>query len=146
MKRVLLALILTWVCIAQAQEYLPSVPGAVDPGATLDLLCGIPHYSRTIRPPTSYTNPIKAALLNGQDLRCSSSTIGSRCAPAGTRQTTLISGCSRASDGGLRSSRISSSRPSADSYAVARSDWRTRRQIFLRPDWTVEYEKFFGYR
>jgi hypothetical protein len=54
-------------CIAQAQGYLPDpdrTPGAVDPGATLERLCGIPHYSRAVRPPTSYTGPIDAALMH----------------------------------------------------------------------------------
>ena len=31
--------------------------------ATIDRVCGIPHYSRTVRPPTSYTNPIKRAWM-----------------------------------------------------------------------------------
>jgi hypothetical protein len=137
---------------AQAQNYLPSpdlAPGVIDPDATLEKVCGIPHYSRTVRPPTSYTNPIKAALMLelGTDDR-SLFELDHRvplCAGGHPRDPLNLWLEPRT---GPWAAKFKDQLETSVCRELCKSgiSLQEAQAIFLRPDWTVEYERFFGYR
>ena len=136
-------------CIAHAQDYLPDpgrAPGLPDPSATVEKVCGIPYYSKKVRPPTSYTGPIKAALLNGAD-------------PALFELDHRVPLCAGGHPTDPRNLWLQPRTGQWNAKYKDQLETSVCRQlcsdgisldeaqaIFLRPDWTIEYERFFGYR
>lgn len=143
MTRTLLALVLTWACVAHAQDYLPTVPGAIDPSATVEKLCGIPHYSRTVRPPTSYTGPIKDELLNGQDpVLFELDHRVPLCAGGAPKERVNLWLQPRT---GQWAAKFKDQLESSVCRQLCRGDitLEDAQAIFLRPDWTVEWTRYF---
>lgn len=149
MARALLALWLAASCIAHAQDYLPDparAPGLVDLSATLEKVCGTPHYSRTVRPPTSYTSPIKAVLLNGADPALFE--VDHRVPLCAGRHPTDARNLWLQPKNGQWTAKYKDQLESSVCRQLCGGgiSLGDAQAVFLRPDWTVEYERFFGYR
>ena len=74
MRTILLAVALILSCTAWAQQFVPDharTPGVIDPGIKqeniADSIC-VPGYTKTVRPPSSYTTRLKAEQMRERGL------------------------------------------------------------------------------
>ena len=71
MKKLLATVLLALVIDVNAQIALPSVPGAINPNVTqsnINQTICLSGWTKTIRPPVSTTNKIKASLMKSKHL------------------------------------------------------------------------------
>jgi hypothetical protein len=156
LSRTLLVLLLTLTASAAWGQFVPDhrrTPGAIDPGIKqeniADTIC-IPGYTSTVRPPSSYTSRLKREQM--RELRL-----------PGTKgdyhEDHLVPLCvgGHPSDeknlwpepvAGRWSASVKDQLESSVCRAVCNGTMTLQdgQEIFLRPDWTKEYEKFFELR
>lgn len=136
-----------------AQDYIPDhqrTPGALDrkitQGSIAETIC-VPGWTATVRPPTSYTNRLKAQQMRAEHL------------PGNARdyeEDHLVPLCVGGSPrdrhnlwpqprSGQWTATFKDQLEASVCRAVCRGAMTLEQgqQIFLRPDWTKEYEKFF---
>ena len=143
-----------FAALASAQDYIPDharTPGAINPHVTQDnatLTVCVAGWTRTIRPPSSYTSRLKAKQMHALHL------------PGSARdyeEDHLVPLCvgGHPTDHrnlwpqprrGQWSAKIKDQLEASVCRAMCRGAMTLEegRAIFLRPDWTKEYLKFFG--
>jgi hypothetical protein len=131
---------------AAAQDYLPDAnrtPGYVDRTATVDKICRTPNYSRTVRPKTSRTTPIKVALLEGRDPRLYE--LDHRVPLCAGGHPTDARNLWLQPRKGQWAARYKDQLETSVCRQLCRGDITLdeAQAIFLRPDWTVEYDRYF---